>query len=202
MIANATLTITTIGEPLLRQAARPISSGEVRSAEFQEFTRVMRETMIANRGVGLAAPQVGHGIRLVVIEDSAEAMAHLPPERWEALRRSPIPFQVLINPVVLPVGDGRVEAFESCLSVFDCALWAVVERSASVRVEALDQHGDALAFDAHGWHARIVQHEVDHLNGTLFLDRMLPRTASNRVHRDERWKLMTAAEARRSLDAK
>jgi len=96
-------------------------------------------------------------------------LASLAPERLAERQRRPVPFQVLFNPQIERTGE-QVEFFEGCLSV--AGFSAVVSRSLGVGVSCLDHHGESLSFQAEGWHARIVQHELDHLNGTLYVDRM------------------------------
>lgn len=167
------LTIVQAGEPVLRKAARPLRPNEIRSREIRELIAEMKETMYAAPGVGLAAPQVGRGIQLAVIEDREQYMKEWTPEQLAARERKPIPFHVIINPKLTLLG-GEVEFFEGCLSVQ--GLMALVPRSRRVRVECLDESGEPRVIDAAGWYARILQHEIDHLLGTLYLDRMYPRT--------------------------
>ena len=117
-------------------------------------------------GVGLAAPQIGLPLQLAVIEDVAEI---------EATERAPVPFHVIANPR-LTLGAEMVDFFEGCLSVE--GFQAVVPRARTVQVTALDHRGEPITIDAHGWYARILQHEIDHLGGTLYIDRMRSRTFS------------------------
>jgi peptide deformylase len=120
-------------------------------------------------GVGLAAPQIGLPLRMAVIEDAVEM-----PER----EREAVPFHVVINPR-LALGAEQVEHFEGCLSLE--GFQAVVPRARAVTVEALDHRGRAVTIKASGWYARILQHEIDHLDGTLYIDRAHTRTlATNR----------------------
>jgi peptide deformylase len=158
------LKIVQAGEPVLRMPARPLTPEEIASAEVQQLIELMRETMRHAPGVGLAAPQIGLPLQLAVVEDTAEV---------EATERTPVPFHVIVNPR-LTLGEERVEFFEGCLSVD--GYQAVVARARTVRVEARDHRGEPTAIDARGWYARILQHEIDHLGGTLYIDRMRPRT--------------------------
>jgi peptide deformylase len=158
------LKIVQTGDPVLRHPARPLSAAELASAEMQQLIELMRETMREAPGVGLAAPQVGLPLQLAVIEDSAEV---------EAAERKPVPFHVIANPR-LSLGPDTVEFFEGCLSVD--GFQAIVPRARAVRVEALDHRGQPVTIDAQGWYARILQHEIDHLHGTLYIDRMHTRT--------------------------
>ena len=160
------LKIVQAGEPVLREAARPLTAAEIAGAEIQQLIELMRETMRDAPGVGLAAPQIGLPLQLAVIEDVAEI---------EATERAPVPFHVIANPR-LTLGAEMVDFFEGCLSVE--GFQAVVPRARTAKVEALDHHGEPITIDARGWYARILQHEIDHLGGTLYIDRMRSRTFS------------------------
>jgi peptide deformylase len=160
------LKIVQAGDPVLREMARPLSAAEIASAEIQQLIEMMRETMRDAPGVGLAAPQIGLPLQLAVIEDVGEI---------EATERKPVPFHVIANPR-LALGQESVDFFEGCLSVEGFA--AVVARARTAEVEALDHHGAPVRIAASGWYARILQHEIDHLNGTLYIDRMRTRTFS------------------------
>jgi peptide deformylase len=160
------LKIVQAGDPVLRHAARPLGAAEIDSAEIQQLIELMRETMHDAPGVGLAAPQIGLPLQLAVIEDVAEN---------ETSERSPVPFHVISNPR-LTLGAEAVELFEGCLSVD--GFQAVVSRARTVTVEAFDHRGTPIKIEARGWYARILQHEIDHLHGTLYIDRMRPRTFS------------------------
>lgn len=168
------LTIVQAGEPVLRSAARALRRNEIRSREIRELIAEMKETMYAAPGVGLAAPQIGRGIQLAVIEDRQEYMKDWTAEQLAQRERRPVPFHVIINPRITRIGSEQVEFFEGCLSVQ--GLIALVPRSRTVRVEHLDENGDTRIIEAGGWYARILQHEIDHLMGNLYLDRMYSRT--------------------------
>jgi peptide deformylase len=161
------LKIVQVGTPVLRGATRPLTRDEIKGAEVQQLIEWMRETMHEAPGVGLAAPQVGLSLRLAVIEDMADV-----PEK----ERTPVPFHVIINPQ-LTLGEGLIEHYEGCLSLD--GFQALVPRAQAVTVDALDQHGDPVNIEASGWYARILQHEIDHLDGTLYIDRMHTRTFSS-----------------------
>lgn len=168
------LKIVQTGDPVLRQQGRLLTREEISSARIQELIESMRDTMREAPGVGLAAPQIGESIQLAVIEDRAEYLADLPAEQLAKTQRSPVPFHVIINPKLTLLDNGSVEFFEGCLSVEGFS--AVVDRALNVRVEYLNERGEEVTIDAHGWYARILQHEIDHLNGTLYIDRMKTRT--------------------------
>jgi len=160
------LKIVQTGDPVLRAPARPLTPKDIQSAELQQLIELMRETMRDAPGVGLAAPQVGVPLQLAVIEDIGES---------EEQERRPVPFHVIATPR-LTLGDELVEHREGCLSVE--GFQAVVPRARAVIVEALDHRGEAVTIRAAGWYARILQHEIDHLDGTLYIDRMKTRTFS------------------------
>jgi peptide deformylase len=168
------LDIIVAGAPVLRASARPLTPDEVRSPRIATLIDEMREAMRRAPGVGLAAPQVGESLQLAVIEDRAEYHRALSQEDLAARGRVPVPFQVIVNPRLTVIEPGPARFQEGCLSV--PAYAAVVPRALSVRVDALDHRGEPISFTAAGWHARIVQHEVDHLRGILYVDRMDPLT--------------------------
>jgi peptide deformylase len=168
------LPIVEAGHPVLRQVARPLERAEITAPATVRLIELMRETMRAAPGVGLAAPQIGEGLALAVIEDRPEYQQRVPEEDLRARGRQPVPFHVIINPRLTVIEAGPVEFAEGCLSVPGYS--AVTPRALAVRVEALDHRGAAVVIEARGWYARILQHEIDHLNGTLYVDRMNTRT--------------------------
>ena len=168
------LKIVQTGDPVLRKQGRVLTREEISSPHIQELIESMRETMREAPGVGLAAPQIGESIQLAVIEDRAEYLADLTAEQLAKSQRSPIPFHVIINPKLTVLDNESVEFFEGCLSVEGFS--AAVDRALNVRVECLNERAEEVTIDAHGWYARILQHEIDHLNGTLYIDRMKTRT--------------------------
>jgi peptide deformylase len=174
------LEILQVGEPVLRQPARPLSVDEIQSPPIQQLIELMRDTMQDAPGVGLAAPQVGLPLQLVVIEDRIEYHREIPAEQLAARRRVPIPFHVLINPQLSIANTAEVAFFEGCLSL--TGFMALVPRALAVHVQCLNERGEPRVIDAEGWYARILQHEIDHLKGTLYIDHMAARsfmTSSN-----------------------
>ncbi|MGC9380518.1 peptide deformylase [Streptomyces sp. MH13] len=186
------LPIVAAGDPVLRRVAEPFD-GQLEPSLLARFVEALRLTMHAAPGVGLAAPQVGVGLRIAVIEDPAPV-----PDEVRVVRgRVPQPFRVLVNPSYEPVGAARAAFFEGCLSVPG---WqAVVARHAEVRLLARDEHGRAVDEVFSGWPARIVQHETDHLDGTLYLDRAEPRSLSSDRAMAERWGQATPERAAAEL---
>lgn len=186
------LKIRQVGEQVLRHKARPLSPEEILDRSTQEFLESMRETMHDAPGVGLAAPQVGLSLQLVVIEDQAEFIQKLPPEQVAERQRRPVPFHVLINPKLTLVGSDVAEFFEGCLSL--AGFTAVVPRAKRVRVECLNEKAEPVIIDAEGWYARILQHEIDHLHGGLYLDRMNARSFCTQDNYVRYWKDRSVAE--------
>ncbi len=168
------LEIVQAGNPVLRQFARPLSPSEINSREIRELIESMRKCMYDAPGVGLAAPQVGLSLQLAVIEDREEYHKEVAEEQLRERERRPVPFHVIINPKFTEMGGEQAEFFEGCLSVSGFS--AVVPRARTVRVECLNERAEPTTIAASGWYARILQHEIDHLNGSLYIDRMLSRT--------------------------
>jgi peptide deformylase len=171
------LKIVQAGEPVLRQTARPLTPEEIRNDEIQRLIRDMKDTMQDAPGVGLAAPQVGLPLQLAVIEDREELLKAVPPQELSAKERQPVPFHVIVNPRIMSFGDEQVEFHEGCLSL--AGFLAVVPRARTVQVAFFDERGEQRSVEASGWYARILQHEIDHLQGTLYIDRMQSPTFSS-----------------------
>jgi peptide deformylase len=190
------LKIVQAGEAVLRSHARELTPEEVRGAEIQRLIEWMRETMRDAPGVGLAAPQVGLDLQLAVIEDSAELMRTISPERLAERDRRPVPFQVIVNPSIELDGDSA-EFFEGCLSLPGLA--AIVPRALRARVECLNHEGEPVVIEAEGWYARILQHEIDHLHGTMYVDRMHSRSLVTVDHLNRHWNDLPIAVVKRRL---
>ncbi len=154
------LKVARIGHPVVRQAARELSRKELRSPEIQRLIDDMIETMYEYDGVGLAAPQVHVGLRLAVLEVPGS----------DERAREAVPLCVLINPQVTPLGDETLPGWEGCLSI--PGLRGLVPRFRHVALEALDRDGKPYRIEARDFHARVIQHECDHLGGGVYLDRM------------------------------
>ena len=194
------LKIVQAGHPVLRASARPLSVNEIRSRAIQELIERMRETMRDAPGVGLAAPQIGEPLQLAVVEDREEYQRNVKEERLDLLERRPVPFHVVINPrITLLAGSGPARFFEGCLSV--AGMLGLVPRALDVHVDALDERGEPVSIDAHGWHARILQHEIDHLAGVLCIDRMYSRTLMTTENYSQYWGSKSVEEIWRELEA-
>ena len=194
------LKILQVGEPVLRQRAKALSPAEISSREVQELSDWMRETMHGAPGVGLAAPQIGIALQLAVIEDKAEYMRDAPAEVLKERERKPVPFHVIINPKIMFHKGAQREFFEGCLSL--AGFTAVVERAGKVKVECLDHRGEPKVIEASGWYARILQHEIDHLQGTLYIDRMHTRTFMSVDNFNRYWKDKPLDEVAKSAGGK
>jgi peptide deformylase len=180
------LKIAQVGEAVLRQQARPLTAEEIASTAIRELIAHMRETMRDAPGVGLAAPQIGLPLQLAVIEDPEELLKAMSPEQLAERERRPVDFHVIINPQITESSEETVEFFEGCLSL--AGFSAVVPRARKVRVECLDDHGKPRVIDASGWYARVLQHEIDHLRGNLYIDRMRSRTFTSIDNFGRYWK--------------
>ncbi len=192
------LKIVQAGEAVLRSRARPLTAAEIAGEEIQRLIRDMRDTMRDAPGVGLAAPQVGVPLQLAVIEDKEEYLKGIAPEELSERERRPVSFQVFVNPVITALSEKTVAFFEGCLSL--AGFSAVVPRAYSVRVECLDEHGQPRAIEASGWYARILQHEIDHLHGNLYIDRMRSRTFMSLENFARFWKGKPLAEISGQLE--
>ncbi len=186
------LKIVQVGEPVLRGRARPLTRDEITSDEIKRLITDMRETMYDAPGVGLAAPQVGMPLQLAVIEDREDFLKAIPPAELEEKERAPVPFHVIINPKIELVGEATVQFFEGCLSLSGFS--ALVPRSRQVRVTYWDEHAEEKSILAAGWYARILQHEIDHLHGTLYIDKMRPRTFTSFENFARSWKSKPISE--------
>jgi peptide deformylase len=148
----AVLSMRRYGDPILRQLAAPVAAV---TPEIKTLIADMAETMWHQVGIGLAAPQIGVSLRIFVMDDGKRGA------------------RAIVNPVVTERG-GVVKEEEGCLSL--PGIFAEVERSKSLHIEGLDGDGEPISFEAQGLQAKIIQHELDHLDGVLFIDRLPPVT--------------------------
>ena len=186
-----------VGEPVLRQKGRPLTLEEIALPVTQQLIEWMRETMRDAPGVGLAAPQIGLPLQLAVIEDRAEYSGSAAAEALAERERHPVDFHVLINPRIVERSEEQAEFFEGCLSLSGFS--ALVKRSRTVAVEALDEQGNEHRIEARGWYARILQHEIDHLHGTLYIDRMAPRSFMSLENLNRYWGKLPIQKVREAL---
>lgn len=153
----AVLKVAQLGHPVLREISRPVTPDELASPGFQAFCDDLLETMDEYDGAGLAAPQVHTPIRVAVLTLSDETGP-----------------EFFINPVITRIGEETTRTWEGCLSVE--GLRGLVERPAHIRVDALDRDGSEKAYELEGFPAVVVQHECDHLDGVLYVDKIEPMT--------------------------
>jgi peptide deformylase len=182
----ASLQIVRAGHPVLRQIAQPV--GDPTDPELQRLVEAMIETMDEAGGVGLAAPQVGVSLRLVVLMVPETRLSDDPED-------TALPLTALINPVITPIGDAQVEGWEGCLSL--PGLRGLVPRAQRIHYRALGLDGNVIERTASGFHARVVQHECDHLDGRLYPSRMTDLGTLGFVDEMAR----VAAEARQAEEA-
>ncbi|KAL3840953.1 hypothetical protein ACJIZ3_025544 [Penstemon smallii] len=166
--------IVKAGDPVLHEPAQDVRPEEIMSDRIQKIVDDMIKVMRKAPGVGLAAPQIGIPLRIIVLEDTQEYIGYAPKEETKEQDRRPFDLLVVINPKLKKKGHRSALFFEGCLSVD--GFRAVVERHLEVEVTGLDRYGQQFKVDASGWQARIFQHECDHLEGTVYVDRMVPRT--------------------------
>jgi peptide deformylase len=173
----AILKVARLGHPVLRQVGAQVPIKEIRSPEIQGLIDDMVETMREYNGAGLAAPQVHVSKQIAVIEVKGNPRYPDAPS---------IPLTVIINPLVTPLTEEAEDGWEGCLSVPD--MRGVVPRYTTVRLEAYDREGKKMDVVAKEFFARVIQHETDHLNGIVFLDRMKDlRTLTHLAEWNRHW---------------
>jgi len=180
-IAAGGLEVYPAGTPLLREPAVPIKIERIKDADVQEVIENMVELLrgpnvpgSSPKGVGLSAPQIGVPSQIIVLEDIESEIEKLESGEAEKMERRPFACKVIINPTVTPIGSERRVFFEGCLSV--PGYRGLVERALEVEVTGWDAAAKPVKFRARGWEARILQHEYDHLQGVLYVDRMYTRS--------------------------
>ncbi len=185
--------IVQAGHPVLRARALPFT-GQLAPDELARLIDIMTATMRAAPGVGLAAPQIGIPLQLAVLEDLYEVT----PENAAARAREPLELLTIVNPRYTPLGTELASHYEGCLSMSG---WqAVVDRAASVKLSYDDDHGTARTATFTGWQARIVQHETDHLFGTLYIDKAHPRSLCANAEYARYWANPDIAAAKAGLN--
>ena len=155
------LKVARVGNPVLRQKASALTVEEIKSPSVQKLMDDMVVTMREYEGVGLAAPQVHESKQIIVIESAASIRYSEAPN---------IPLTILINPVISYYSEEKADGWEGCLSVGDFR--GVVPRSTSIKVDALGGNGKKVSIDATGFLSVVLQHEIDHLNGVIFVDKI------------------------------
>jgi peptide deformylase len=170
--------IVEAGDAVLRMRAGEVPARLMKSEALKDFVRIMHAAMRDAPGVGLAAPQLGIPLRIIVFGDADQNARYLTTRERAERGRIPLEPQAWINPSFRPLSDRKVGFLEGCLSV--PGFQAIVERFAEIELSGFDEDGQArppLALS--GWPARIVQHEIDHLDGVLYVDRMDSKTLTS-----------------------
>lgn len=163
-----------VGDPVLRMQAAPVSIERLQSKETQALIDSMIETLRDHPGVGLAAPQVGESLQIIVVEDLAKYHKKIPKKVLDEQERGQVKLEVIINPKLETLSKSTHSYFEGCLSV--SGYRAIVTRADKVKVTGLDRKGRPFSITATGWHARILQHEIEHMQGKLYVDCMNTRS--------------------------
>ncbi|KAI3982027.1 hypothetical protein MKX01_018933 [Papaver californicum] len=166
--------IVKAGDPVLHEPARDVSVDEIGTEKIERIIDNMIKVMRQAPGVGLAAPQIGIPLKIIVLEDTQEYIGYAPKQDIKAQDRRVFDLLVILNPKLEKKGSKTALFFEGCLSVD--GFRAVVERHLEVEVTGFGRDGKPLKVEASGWQARILQHECDHLDGTIYVDRMVPKT--------------------------
>ena len=182
---------------VLRTRAEEVPIDRIKTTELQQLFETMIRTMRAAPGVGLAAPQIGIPLRVIVLEDRPELLANLSAAERNEREREPFETRIFVNPIVRPIGVETATFLEGCLSVKGYV--ALVERAREVEVTGHDEHASARTWRVKGWPARILQHEVDHLDGTLYIDRMKTRSFATEATAKQHYAGKTTAELRAML---
>ncbi|AFU71019.1 peptide deformylase [Bifidobacterium asteroides DSM 20089] len=172
------LPIVQMGEPVLRQQAQPYK-GQLAAKTLSRLLKAMRATMLEAPGVGLAAPQVGLGLAIAVIED------HVRDDEDDPRQIDELPFRVIINPSYEPIGQETAAFYEGCLSLE--GFQAVRRRWLDITASWEDRSGRKHRQRMHGWPARIFQHETDHLSGEVYIDKAEIRSLSSDDNLSEYW---------------
>lgn len=184
--------IVQAGHPALRQRAAEYD-GQLSTDQLERLIGIMRQVMHEAPGVGLAAPQLGIPLQLAVLEDRFD----VDPDAAALRNRSPLDFLAILNPRYTQVGSGLASFYEGCLSLN--GLQAVVARPYTVLLEYQAPGGTAERREFTGWQARIVQHETDHLNGILYIDRAQLRSLSSNAEYAAHWAEAGISKAREGL---
>jgi peptide deformylase len=170
--------IVEAGDAVLRMRAGDVPARLMKSEALKDFVRIMHAAMRDAPGVGLAAPQLGIPLRIIVFGDADQNARYLTTRERTERGRVAIEPQAWINPSFRPLSDKKVGFFEGCLSV--PGFQAIVERFAEIELSGFDEDGQPRPpLVLSGWPARIVQHEIDHLDGVLYVDRMDSKTLTS-----------------------
>ena len=162
------------GDPVLRSKATPVDPKELQTPEFEKLLDQLCKVMRKYKIVGISAPQIGVSLQVFAIEVEKESVKQLNPAYVEVCEMEPVPLTYFINPTMKIINPEKVTLVESCGSLI--GYQAEVERAKEIEIKALNRLGEPFCWRAKGWTARIAQHEFDHLNGILYVNRMNPST--------------------------
>lgn len=179
-----------IGDPLLREKSKPVQFDYMFSPEFNKIVETMIQTMRGKKAVGISAPQIGASLRVIAVEFNGQhlqqSLKKFGSNGIKKMQMQIYPLKVVINPEMKIIDPTTVAFKEGCLSMEGYS--AVVPRLKEVQISGLSQKGEKLKFDVTGWIARIFQHEMDHLDGHLYVDSMQYKTLVF-----EKWKDYTSS---------
>lgn len=179
------LKVIQVGDDALRMPAKKVTPEQLKAGTTQQLIDLMIATLRDKPGIGLAAPQVGESLRIIVIEDKKQYHTKLNPELLKIQNRKPVALKVIVNPVIQVIDETINTFFEGCLSVDGYR--ALVPRANKLQVTGLDRTGDSISFAAEGWSARIIQHEVDHLDGIVYVDKMHSKSFMTEGNYSKNW---------------
>ncbi|XP_018328876.1 peptide deformylase, mitochondrial-like [Agrilus planipennis] len=162
--------VTQIGDPILRHVAEPVATEILKTPEIQNIIACLKYTLKKYKSVGLSAPQIGSAYRICVVQFSKEHLNAYTQQEQKQKEMYELPLMVLVNPELKITNFNTVTFPEACESIK--GFWSNVPRFRAVEVKAFDENGEQINFKVNGWNARIIQHEVDHLNGKLYTDIM------------------------------
>ncbi|XP_068116673.1 conserved oligomeric Golgi complex subunit 8 isoform X2 [Hyperolius riggenbachi] len=165
------------GDPILRGLAESVPPERISHPDTQALLKKMSHVLRSCGCVGLSAPQLGVPLRVIALELPENLCQMVPPDVRAAREMTPIPLKIFINPSLRVLSTQKISFPEGCSSVQGFS--AVVPRFHSVEISGLNEKGEPTSWRAEGWAARIVQHEMDHLDGVLYIDKMDPRTFVN-----------------------
>ena len=186
------LKIIQTGDDTLRNMAQPVTKAQLTSKKIQDLIDLMIITLHDAPGVGLAAPQVGESLQLLVIHDKKDYHDQVPASLLAEQRRKPLPITVMVNPVLAVTNPNLVTYFEGCLSIDGYV--GAVQRAKQVTVTGWDRQGKKITITASDWYARVLQHEIDHLVGALYVDKINLKSFISQKNFNLKWRKCLQAE--------
>ncbi|HJQ09389.1 MAG TPA: peptide deformylase [Candidatus Saccharimonadales bacterium] len=168
------LDVAQVGKSTLRDTAKKVTVSNIKAGKTQQLIDLMIATLRAKPGVGLAAPQVGEPLRIIIVEDKKQYQDNVPKELLAYQKRKPVKLHAIVNPEIEIIDAAKEHLFEGCLSI--AGYRAVVPRAKTIRVSGLDRNGKP-----------IIQYEVDHLNGKLYIDIMHPKSFISEKSFSDNW---------------